>query len=240
MNRLRELPARRGSGRLSTLTSARMRGRLAPPRREPPRAVDRSRRDQKGGSWLPPAAQAPQRRPACPWPASDATHGRRLGYDQQVAEPAPVRRRVGGGGGHRGDPRRRDDSVSAGRGRSSPSSTRPTLPMPSSTECARRRNQGLCTLRAAVQEAEHAGGGHIVLSAGIGDYRLTIPAGPEANANLPCPAQPQPPPAVPATARAISTSAPTSPSTASARTARSSTAPASTAFSTCTPTARCG
>jgi hypothetical protein len=49
---------------------------------------------------------------------------------------------------------------------------------------------GLCTLRAAVQEAEHAGGGHIVLSAGVGDYQLTIPAGPEANPILACPAQP--------------------------------------------------
>ena len=50
--------------------------------------------------------------------------------------------------------------------------------------------QGLCTLRAAVQEAEHAGGGIIFLSAGIGDYRLTIPAGPEADPTLQCPAQP--------------------------------------------------
>jgi hypothetical protein len=52
---------------------------------------------------------------------------------------------------------------------------------------------GLCTLRAAVQEAEHAGGGIIYLSAGIGDYRLTIPAGPEANDTLFCPAQPPAP-----------------------------------------------
>jgi hypothetical protein len=51
-------------------------------------------------------------------------------------------------------------------------------------------NQGLCTLRAAVQEAEYAGGAIIYLSAGIGDYRLTIPAGPEANDTLFCPAQP--------------------------------------------------
>jgi Calx-beta domain len=49
---------------------------------------------------------------------------------------------------------------------------------------------GLCTLRAAIQEAEHAGGAHIFLSAGIGDYRLTIPAGPEADTSLLCPAQP--------------------------------------------------
>ena len=34
---------------------------------------------------------------------------------------------------------------------------------------------------------------HIFLSAGIGDYRLTIPAGPEANATLFCPAQPPAP-----------------------------------------------
>ena len=53
--------------------------------------------------------------------------------------------------------------------------------------------QGLCTLRAAVQEAEHAGGAIIFLSAGIGDYRLTIPAGPEANDTLFCPAQPPAP-----------------------------------------------
>jgi hypothetical protein len=41
-------------------------------------------------------------------------------------------------------------------------------------------HMGLCTLRAAIQEAEFAGGGHVVLSTGIGDYRLTIPAGAEA------------------------------------------------------------
>ena len=35
---------------------------------------------------------------------------------------------------------------------------------------------GLCTLRAAIQEAEHAGGGIVVLSTGIGDYQLTIPS----------------------------------------------------------------
>ena len=40
---------------------------------------------------------------------------------------------------------------------------------------------GLCTLRAAIQEAEFAGGGEVVLSAGIGDYQLTIPAGAEGN-----------------------------------------------------------
>jgi hypothetical protein len=40
-------------------------------------------------------------------------------------------------------------------------------------------NQGLCTLRAAVQEAENAGGGDIVLSQGIGSYTLTIPGGTE-------------------------------------------------------------
>jgi hypothetical protein len=57
--------------------------------------------------------------------------------------------------------------------------------------------QGLCTLRAAVQEAEFAGGGRIVLSAGIGDYRLTIPAGPEANPFLSCPAQPPGPSSCP-------------------------------------------
>ncbi|MDX6618666.1 MAG: hypothetical protein QOK36_1052, partial [Gaiellales bacterium] len=34
---------------------------------------------------------------------------------------------------------------------------------------------GLCTLRAAIQEAEFAGGGTVVLSTGIGDYRLSIP-----------------------------------------------------------------
>jgi hypothetical protein len=39
---------------------------------------------------------------------------------------------------------------------------------------------GLCTLRAAIQEAERAGGGLVVLSLGVGDYRLTIPAGAEA------------------------------------------------------------
>ena len=50
--------------------------------------------------------------------------------------------------------------------------------------------QGLCTLRAAVQEAEFAGGGIIFLSAGIGDYRLTIPAGPESDPTLQCPSQP--------------------------------------------------
>jgi Calx-beta domain-containing protein len=58
-------------------------------------------------------------------------------------------------------------------------------------------NQGLCTLRAAVQEAEFAGGGRIVLSAGLGDYRLTIPAGPEADPFLPCPAQPPGPSSCP-------------------------------------------
>jgi hypothetical protein len=58
-------------------------------------------------------------------------------------------------------------------------------------------NQGLCTLRAAVQEAEFAGGGRIVLSAGVGDYRLTIPAGPEADPFLPCPAQPPGPSSCP-------------------------------------------
>jgi hypothetical protein len=57
--------------------------------------------------------------------------------------------------------------------------------------------QGLCTLRAAVQEAEFAGGGHIVLSAGLGDYRLTIPAGPEADPTLSCPAQPPAPSSCP-------------------------------------------
>ena len=57
--------------------------------------------------------------------------------------------------------------------------------------------QGLCTLRAAVQEAEFAGGGRIVLSAGIGDYRLTIPAGPEADPFLSCPAQPPAPSSCP-------------------------------------------
>ena len=57
--------------------------------------------------------------------------------------------------------------------------------------------QGLCTLRAAVQEAEFAGGGRIFLSAGIGDYRLTIPAGPEANPFLSCPAQPPGPSSCP-------------------------------------------
>ena len=39
---------------------------------------------------------------------------------------------------------------------------------------------GLCTLRAAIQEAEFAGGGIVVLSTGIGDYRLSIPPGAEA------------------------------------------------------------
>jgi hypothetical protein len=39
---------------------------------------------------------------------------------------------------------------------------------------------GLCTLRAAIQEAEHAGGGIVFLSAGFGPYRLTIPPGAEA------------------------------------------------------------
>jgi len=58
-------------------------------------------------------------------------------------------------------------------------------------------NQGLCTLRAAVQEAEFAGGGRIVLSAGVGDYRLTIPAGPEADPFLSCPAQPPGPSSCP-------------------------------------------
>src|SRR5262245_12254929 len=57
--------------------------------------------------------------------------------------------------------------------------------------------QGLCTLRAAVQEAEFAGGGHVVLSAGLGDYRLTIPAGPEADPFLSCPAQPPAPSSCP-------------------------------------------
>ena len=55
---------------------------------------------------------------------------------------------------------------------------------------------GLCTLRAAVQEAEFAGGGHVVLSAGIGDYQLTIPAGAEGN-TLSCPAQPPGPSSCP-------------------------------------------
>jgi hypothetical protein len=44
---------------------------------------------------------------------------------------------------------------------------------------------GLCTLRAAIQEAEFAGGGHVVLSAGLGDYQLTIPAGAESNPGSP-------------------------------------------------------
>ncbi|HEY7730537.1 MAG TPA: hypothetical protein VH950_06515 [Gaiellaceae bacterium] len=40
---------------------------------------------------------------------------------------------------------------------------------------------GLCTLRAAIQEAERAGGGVVVLPvSGLGDFRLTIPPGPEA------------------------------------------------------------
>jgi hypothetical protein len=39
--------------------------------------------------------------------------------------------------------------------------------------------QGLCTLRAAVQEAEFAGGGDIVLSQGVGSYTLSIPGGSE-------------------------------------------------------------
>lgn len=45
-------------------------------------------------------------------------------------------------------------------------------------KCA-SKSSGLCTLRAAIQEAEFAGGGDVVLSAGIGDYDLNIPAGPE-------------------------------------------------------------
>lgn len=40
-------------------------------------------------------------------------------------------------------------------------------------------NQGLCTLRAAVQEAEFVGGADIVLSQGLGAYTLTIPGGAE-------------------------------------------------------------
>ena len=99
---------------------------------------------------------------------------------------------------------------------------------------------GLCTLRAAVQEAEHAGGAIIYLSPGIGDYRLTIPAGPEANDTLFCPAQPPAPPTVRPTAPAISTSAPTSTCTASAPPTRSSMGRTSTASSTYTPPARCG
>ena len=45
-------------------------------------------------------------------------------------------------------------------------------------KCA-AKSSGLCTLRAAIQEAEIAEGGDVVLSAGIGDYNLTIPAGAE-------------------------------------------------------------
>jgi hypothetical protein len=45
--------------------------------------------------------------------------------------------------------------------------------------------QGLCTLRAAIQEAEFAGGGTILLSPGIGAFDLTIPAGAEAQGGRP-------------------------------------------------------
>ncbi len=42
-------------------------------------------------------------------------------------------------------------------------------------------HMGLCTLRAAIQEAEFvAGDDLVILSVGLGDYRLTIPAGAEA------------------------------------------------------------
>jgi len=51
-------------------------------------------------------------------------------------------------------------------------------------QCA-STHQGLCTLRAAIQEAEHAGGGEVILSAGFGAYVLTIPAGSELNASAP-------------------------------------------------------
>jgi hypothetical protein len=46
---------------------------------------------------------------------------------------------------------------------------------------------GLCTLRAAIMEAEAAGGGIVVLATntGLGDYQLTIPPGPEAAFNSP-------------------------------------------------------
>jgi hypothetical protein len=40
-----------------------------------------------------------------------------------------------------------------------------------------------CTLRAAVMQAEHDGGGHIVLSSGVGDYTLSIPPGDESLPN---------------------------------------------------------
>ena len=49
-------------------------------------------------------------------------------------------------------------------------------------QCA-STHQGLCTLRAAVQEAEHAGGGEVILSAGYGPYQLTIPGGAEVDPN---------------------------------------------------------
>jgi hypothetical protein len=49
--------------------------------------------------------------------------------------------------------------------------------------------QGLCTLRAAIQQAEQAGGGEVILSAGFGAYTLTIPAGSEhADGAMPNPA----------------------------------------------------
>jgi hypothetical protein len=68
-----------------------------------------------------------------------------------------------------------------------PSSAAPTFAVIDPTDspdakldgtCA-AKSSGLCTLRAAIQEAEAAGGGDVVLSAGIGDYDLTIPAGAE-------------------------------------------------------------
>jgi hypothetical protein len=46
-------------------------------------------------------------------------------------------------------------------------------------------NMGLCTLRAAIQEAERAGGGTVVLPPGLGVYRLTIDPGNEGPAGLP-------------------------------------------------------
>lgn len=46
---------------------------------------------------------------------------------------------------------------------------------------------GNCTLRAAIMQAEHDGGGTVELEGGLGDFHLTIPAGDEGDSTLSCP-----------------------------------------------------
>ncbi len=46
---------------------------------------------------------------------------------------------------------------------------------------------GNCTLRAAIMQAEHDGGGTLELESGLGDFHLTIPAGDEGDSTLSCP-----------------------------------------------------